>query len=110
MQKSVCELSDELIENLAERDELDYEKELKNQFIWLLLCVQKKKREAQADLLHKAGFNRFKILASMRRNANQKCTVCNFFSSQNFLALQYLRLLMPLAQNFVILKTRTFHN
>jgi len=41
----VRELSEELILSLARRDELEYEKELKNQFIALLLSIQRRQRE-----------------------------------------------------------------
>lgn len=41
----VRELSEELIQELARRDELEYEKELKNQFISLLLSIQRRHRE-----------------------------------------------------------------
>lgn len=49
LQRCVHEYSAELVSELARRDELDFEKELKNQFIWLLLRVQKRRREAQLD-------------------------------------------------------------
>ena len=41
------EYSEELVSELARRDELDFEKELKNQFIWLLLRVQRRRRQLQ---------------------------------------------------------------
>ena len=41
----VRELSEELVLELARRDELEYEKELKNQFIALLLSIQRRQRE-----------------------------------------------------------------
>ena len=49
LQRCVGEYSEELVSELARRDELDFDKELKNQFIWLLLRVQKRRREAQID-------------------------------------------------------------
>ncbi|CAD5119289.1 DgyrCDS7915 [Dimorphilus gyrociliatus] len=45
LEGTVKELSETLIQQLALRDELEYEKELKNQFISLLLSLQKKRRE-----------------------------------------------------------------
>lgn len=45
MDSLVRELSEELVLELARRDELEYEKELKNQFISLLLSVQRRHRE-----------------------------------------------------------------
>ena len=44
MDSLVRELSEELVLELARRDELGYEKELKNQFISLLLSVQRRHR------------------------------------------------------------------
>lgn len=41
----VRELSEELVSDLGVRDELEYEKELKNQFISLLLSIQSKRRQ-----------------------------------------------------------------
>jgi len=42
-------LSEMLVSELALRDELEYDKELKNQFISLLLTIQKKRRECHTD-------------------------------------------------------------
>ena len=41
----IREFSETLISELASRDELEYEKELKNSFISLLLSVQSKRRQ-----------------------------------------------------------------
>ena len=49
LEVTIKEYSETLIHQLALRDELEYEKELKNQFISLLLSIQKKRRETQAD-------------------------------------------------------------
>ncbi|XP_076441692.1 fasciculation and elongation protein zeta-2-like [Babylonia areolata] len=46
---SIKELSELLVTELALRDELDYDKELKNSFISLLLSIQKKRRDTNAD-------------------------------------------------------------
>ena len=46
---TIKELSETLIAELALRDEREYEKELKNQFISLLLAVQKRRRETSLD-------------------------------------------------------------
>lgn len=45
MESLVGALSETLIAELALRDELEYEKELKNQFISLLLAVQNRRRQ-----------------------------------------------------------------
>ena len=45
----VKELSEELVSDLSVRDELEYEKELKNTFISLLLSIQSKRRQLQKD-------------------------------------------------------------
>jgi len=46
---TIKDYSETLIQELALRDELEYEKESKNQFISLLLSVQKKRRETQTE-------------------------------------------------------------
>ena len=46
---TIKEYSETLIQQLAMRDEREFEKELKNQFISLLLSVQKRRREAQLE-------------------------------------------------------------
>ncbi|OWF51444.1 fasciculation and elongation protein zeta-2-like [Mizuhopecten yessoensis] len=45
----IKELSETLIRELALRDEYEYDKELKNQFISLLLTIQKRRRESNLD-------------------------------------------------------------
>ena len=49
----VRELSEELVSDLSVRDELEYEKELKNTFISLLLSIQSKRRQHAAEGGHK---------------------------------------------------------
>ena len=49
----VKELSEELVSDLSVRDELEYEKELKNTFISLLLSIQSKRRQHAAEGGHK---------------------------------------------------------
>lgn len=45
----VRELSEELVADLGSRDELEFEKELKNNFISLLLSIQSKRRQHNVD-------------------------------------------------------------
>lgn len=45
----IRDYSETLIAELALRDELEYEKELKNSFISLLLAVQNKRRQHHVD-------------------------------------------------------------
>lgn len=47
LEVTIKDYSETLISELALRDELEFEKELKNQFISLLLNVQKKRRDSQ---------------------------------------------------------------
>lgn len=49
METLIRELSETLINELALRDELEYEKELKNTFISLLLGVQNKRRQFHVE-------------------------------------------------------------
>lgn len=49
MEVLIQELSETLINELALRDELEFEKELKNSFISLLLAVQNKRRQYHVE-------------------------------------------------------------
>lgn len=49
MEVLIREFSETLISELALRDELEYEKELKNTFISLLLAVQNKRRQFHVE-------------------------------------------------------------
>lgn len=49
MEVLIREFSETLISELAHRDELEYEKELKNTFISLLLAVQNKRRQFHVE-------------------------------------------------------------
>lgn len=49
MEVLIRELSETLISELALRDELEYEKELKNTFISLLLAVQNRRRQYHVE-------------------------------------------------------------
>lgn len=49
MEMLIQELSETLINELALRDELEFEKELKNSFISLLLAVQNKRRQYHVE-------------------------------------------------------------
>lgn len=49
MEVLIREFSESLINELARRDELEYEKELKNTFISLLLAVQNKRRQFHVE-------------------------------------------------------------
>ena len=61
MEILVKDLSEELVSDLSVRDELEYEKELKNTFISLLLSIQSKRRQHAAEGGHKTrwGDKRF---------------------------------------------------
>jgi len=45
MERRIRLHSESLVDELARRDELDFAKEQRNQFIWLLLRVQKRRRQ-----------------------------------------------------------------
>lgn len=49
MEVLIREFSETLISELALRDELEYEKEMKNTFISLLLAVQNKRRQYHVE-------------------------------------------------------------
>nr|KAG5699747.1 hypothetical protein BaRGS_014163 [Batillaria attramentaria] len=63
-ERSIKELSELLVTELALRDELDYDKELKNSFISLLLSIQKKRRETNADRKKKRTRSNHNIAAA----------------------------------------------
>ncbi|XP_018408081.1 PREDICTED: fasciculation and elongation protein zeta-1 isoform X1 [Nanorana parkeri] len=45
VERAICDYSEELVQQLARRDELEFEKEVKNSFITALLEVQNKQKE-----------------------------------------------------------------
>ncbi|KAG8568247.1 hypothetical protein GDO81_013936 [Engystomops pustulosus] len=45
VERAICDYSEELVQHLARRDELEFEKEVKNSFITALLEVQNKQKE-----------------------------------------------------------------
>lgn len=53
VETSIREYSEELIQQLAVRDELDFEKEVKNSFISVLIQVQNKQKEHRELLKRK---------------------------------------------------------
>ncbi|PVD25849.1 hypothetical protein C0Q70_13513 [Pomacea canaliculata] len=63
-ERTIKELSELLITELALRDELEYDKELKNSFISLLLSIQKKRRESNADRKKKRSRTNLNQIAS----------------------------------------------
>jgi len=62
-----------LVHELALRDDLEYEKELKNQFIWLLLTVQKRRREA-ATQIDTNNHRKMHNDGGVKGNGNEVCT------------------------------------
>lgn len=61
----IREFSETLISELALRDELEYEKELKNTFISLLLAVQNRRRQYHVEKKRSAKHSSNKILNGM---------------------------------------------
>lgn len=55
MEVLIREFSETLISELALRDELEYEKELKNTFISLLLAVQNRRRQYHVEKKRNKG-------------------------------------------------------
>ena len=77
-------LSEMLVTELALRDELEFDKELKNQFISLLLTIQKKRRESQSERKNK---KKGKSASTPDGGAGNTNTVCRFhlFSHNNLI-------------------------
>lgn len=76
MEVLIREFSETLIAELALRDELEYEKELKNSFISLLLGVQNKRR--QFHVQKKRG--KAMLAQGNSRQTQQPSGMCNFDS------------------------------
>lgn len=98
METLIRELSESLIDELALRDELEYEKELKNSFICLLLAVQHKRRQYHVEkkkskTTKKNG--KFWFIVMMRMVCFTKWSICSgwfiyasdFWSGSNFIRL-----------------------
>ena len=73
----VRDLSEELVADLGSRDELEFEKELKNNFISLLLSIQSKRRQQNVDggtpSRRRKGDREMKYLTTVRHCT---CTIC----------------------------------
>lgn len=68
MEILIRELSETLINELALRDELEFEKELKNTFISLLLAVQNKRRQFHVE--KKRGKSQGKQATGMKKRSH----------------------------------------
>ncbi|KAL7294902.1 fasciculation and elongation protein zeta-2 [Trichogramma pretiosum] len=97
MDSLIAALSETLINELALRDELEYEKELKNQFISLLLAVQNRRRQ------HHVAKKRNQILnatspQTQRKSVESKylTTVIPYHSSSGVLDNQSLQVLIKI--------------
>ncbi|XP_053547389.1 fasciculation and elongation protein zeta-1 isoform X2 [Bombina bombina] len=65
VERAICDYSEELIQQLARRDELEFEKEVKNSFITVLIEVQNKQKEHR-ELSKKRRKEKGLSLQSMR--------------------------------------------
>lgn len=84
LNESVRDLSEILVDELAVRDDLDYEKELKNQFIWLLPNVQKRRREVLLEMSYR---QKSKVIGN-----GYLTTVIPYQASQDPLAIEKLQI------------------
>lgn len=67
----ICDYSETLISELALRDELEYENELKNSFISLLLAVQNRRRQHHVEKKRgRAGANKPAVESKVSRLHN----------------------------------------
>ncbi|KAM8927631.1 fasciculation and elongation protein zeta-1 [Pelodytes ibericus] len=69
VERAICEYSEELVQQLARRDELEFEKEVKNSFITALIEVQNKQKE-QRELQKKRRKEKGLSLQSNRSERN----------------------------------------
>ena len=66
----IKDLSEELVSDLGIRDELEYEKELKNTFISLLLSIQSRRRACSTD---SGGTHSLNSGTNLQENNKNKC-------------------------------------
>ena len=85
----VRELSEELVTDLGLRDELEFEKELKNNFISLLLSIQSKRRQQNVDGGSSSGATRRK---KGEREMKYLTTVNRTIKCWNFNEIPYLQI------------------
>ncbi|XP_063292828.1 fasciculation and elongation protein zeta-1 isoform X4 [Pelobates fuscus] len=77
VERAICEYSEELVQQLARRDELEFEKEVKNSFITALIEVQNKQKE-QRELQKKRRKEKGMSLQSNRTERNGQMPMKRF--------------------------------
>ncbi|XP_069804298.1 fasciculation and elongation protein zeta-1 isoform X2 [Dendropsophus ebraccatus] len=77
VERAICDYSEELVQNLARRDELEFEKEVKNSFITALLEVQNKQKEHR-ELVKKRRKEKGLSLQSNRTERNGQMPMKRF--------------------------------
>ncbi|XP_066462749.1 fasciculation and elongation protein zeta-1 isoform X4 [Eleutherodactylus coqui] len=77
VERAICDYSEELVQHLARRDELDFEKEVKNSFISALLEVQNKQKEHR-ELVKKRRKEKGLSLQSNRTERNGQMPMKRF--------------------------------
>ncbi|XP_075046464.1 fasciculation and elongation protein zeta-1 isoform X2 [Mixophyes fleayi] len=77
VESAICDYSEELIQQLARRDELEFEKEVKNSFITALLEVQNKQKE-QRELVKRRRKEKGLSLQSNRPERNGQMPMKRF--------------------------------
>lgn len=87
----VRDLSEELVQDLGIRDELEFEKELKNNFISLLLSIQSKRRQGNIDGIQKRKKD--------RRDQKYLTTVIPYNAERGCPPLQTLQVLVKILKS-----------
>ncbi|XP_073513453.1 fasciculation and elongation protein zeta-1 isoform X3 [Phyllobates terribilis] len=77
VERAICDYSEELVQHLARRDELEFEKEVKNSFITALLEVQNKQKEYR-ELVKKRRKEKGLSLQSNRSERNGQMPMKRF--------------------------------
>lgn len=77
VEQAICDYSEELVQHLARRDELEFEKEVKNSFITALLEVQNRQKE-QRELVKKRRKEKGLSLQSNRTERNGQMPMKRF--------------------------------
>ena len=95
METIIRQLSETLISELALRDELEFEKELKNTFISLLLTVQNKRRQFHVEKKKTSGKMQSSMTSSTQSLNGQNGTTRPNNLSTSSMDPKYLTTVIP---------------
>ena len=79
LETTIVEYSEVLVQELALREELDFHKESNNQFISLLLSIQRKRREYDAERRKAVQLSSTKKSSTDVKTTSSSNTVAHFY-------------------------------